>query len=180
MTNQIDQPGAEPISRQLVQHAQLISRLRHDLDQLASEITDAYADVLSRFESIDAQHSGHSAVSTAWSWRELGDQGSEELWNELTDWVGWIRHRYPVAKKVPPCWPEHPEVVEELTSLWLAWQGAYEQPDASLTAAAEWHDRWLPGLLHRLEHGPHAVDCVGIHNPRPATAYGAIDQRPSQ
>ena len=42
---------------------------------------------------------------------------------------------------------------------------AYRQPDAPLTAAADWHDRWLPGLLHRLEHGAFAVDCSDIQLP---------------
>jgi hypothetical protein len=168
MNYQID---TEPLTRQLVQQAQLISQIRHDLDQLASEITDAYADLLSRFESLDPQRSARSATPTAWCWRTLGEQGAGELWSQLEDWVAWIRHRYPLAKKIPPCWPEHPEVVEELTALWLAWQAAYEQPDTQLTAAADWHDRWLPGFLHRLEHGTHAINCSETHHPRPIAAY---------
>jgi hypothetical protein len=166
-----DQFETDPLTRQLVQQAQLISRLRHDLDQLASEITDAYADLLSRLETLHGQQAARSATPSAWCWRTLGEQGSEELWTELKDWVTWIRHRYPLAKKIVPCWPEHPEVVEELTALWLAWQAAYEQPDPQLTAAADWHDRWLPGLLRRLEHGPHAVDCSDKHQPRASAAY---------
>lgn len=100
-----------------------------------------------------------------------GEQGTKELHQQLGDWVGWIRHGYPLAKKIPACWAEHPEIVEELTALWLAWQAAYEQPDAQLTAAADWHDRWLPGVLHRLEHGAHAINCTDSHQPRPRTAY---------
>ena len=55
--------------------------------------------------------------------------------------------------------------------LWLAWQAAYTEPDPPLTAAADWHDRWLPGFLHRLQSGPFAVDCTDQHRPRPASAY---------
>lgn len=96
--------------------------------------------------------------------------------------MGWLRGRYPLANKIPPCWSEHPEIVEELTALWLAWEQAYRQRDAPLTAAADWHDRWLPGVLHRLEHGPFSLDCVRGHQPRPDTSYGsrskeAIDAR---
>lgn len=168
MTDQLD---SDPLTRQLVQQAQLISRLRHDLDQLASEITDTYADVLTRIESLNGPPAARSATPSAWCWRTLGEQGAEELWTQLKGWVAWIRHRYPLAKKIPSCWAEHPEVVEELTALWLAWQAAYEHPDAQLTAAADWHDRWLPGALHRLEHGPHAIDCSDSHHPRPSGAY---------
>ena len=169
MTEQVD---TEPLARQLLKQAELISRLRRDLDLLASEITDAYADVLTRFESMEDHTPVRSAGAAAWCWRDLGDEASEELWSELKNWVAWIRHRYPLAKKIPPCWPAHPEVVEELTALWLAWQAAYQQPDAQLTAAADWHDRWLPGVLHRLEHGTHAINCSDAHQARPGGAYG--------
>jgi len=168
MTPQAD---TERLARQVVQQAQLISRLRHDLNQLANEITDAYADILARFESLHDHPDARSTTSAPWSWRTLGDQATEELLTQLQGWVAWIRHRYPLAKKIPPCWSDHPEVVEELTALWLAWQAAYEQPDPSLTAAAEWHDRWLPGVLHRLDHGVLSLTCSAEHAPRPSSAY---------
>lgn len=181
MTDQLD---TDPLTRQLVQQAQLISRLRHDLDQLASEITDAYADILARFEALEDRPSARPVAPAAWCWRALSDQAAEELWTQLKEWVAWIRCRYPLAKKLPPCWPEHPEVVEELTALWLAWQAAYEQPDAQPTAAADWHDRWLPGALHRLEHGAHAINCSDTHHPRPLAAYslapGGECRRPAE
>ncbi len=91
--------------------------------------------------------------------------------DQLDSWTAWLRHRYPLARKIPGCWAQHPELVEELTALWLAWQGAYQQPDAPLTAAADWHDRWLPGVLHRLEHGPFALDCSETHAARRPAAY---------
>ncbi|RNL77603.1 DUF4913 domain-containing protein [Nocardioides marmorisolisilvae] len=162
----------DPVGRQVVQHAQTLSQLRRDLDRLASELADTYADVHSR---LDELATGRTSVSTPWSWRTIGPNAQEELSTELRRWVRWIRARYPLAKKVPSCWEEHPEVVEELTALWVAWQAAYEERDPSLTAAAEWHDRWLPGLLHRLEHGPFALDCSDSHHSRPASCYAPSD-----
>jgi hypothetical protein len=164
--------ATDPFARQLIQHAEMISRLRHDLDQLASEITDAYADVVSRLESIDTNPNKPASTPTAWCWRTVGPLATDELLSQLNQWVTWIRQRYPLAKKIPPCWADHPETVEELTALWLAWQAAYEASDASLTAAADWHDRWLPGVLHRMEHGPFSLNCNSQHEPRPAAAYG--------
>ena len=38
-------------------------------------------------------------------------------------------------------------------------------PTRPLTGATDWHDRWLPGVLHRLEHGAFALDCS--HHPPP-------------
>lgn len=167
--------GRDPIAAQLLAHAQLISRIRRELDDLAHEATDSVAGLMARVEDLETRPEqgdvGAAGVPMAWCWRTLGQHGTTELWKQLTDWVDWIRSRYPLARKVPPCWAEHPELVEELTALWLAWQQAYENRDAQLTAAADWHDRWLPGVLHRLEHGPFALDCATEHHPRPATAY---------
>jgi hypothetical protein len=95
---------------------------------------------------------------------------------------GLKAHRnFGLARKLPNCWAEHPELVEELTALWLAWQAAYQDRDATLTAAADRHDRWLPGVLHRLERGPFAIDSAVKHSLRPASAYrdfGEHDEKP--
>jgi hypothetical protein len=170
MTADSPAPGADPIGRELMRHAQLISQLRRDLDELASGTTDIAADLISRLEELGDGGTTGTGVRS-WCWRDLGPKAAEELWSQLTDWVDWLRGRYPLAKKIPPCWAEHPEIVEELTALWLAWQHAYAEADAPLTAAADWHDRWLPGLLHRLEHGPLALNCSAEHQPRPRAAY---------
>jgi len=163
----------DPLARQLLKQAEAIARLRQDLDRLAEEMTDTLANLLVRGETVEAtppDRPGGMGV-TSWCWRDLGPTGTEALWKELTDWVAWIRHRYPLARKIPGCWAEHPELVEELTALWLAWQGAYQDRDAALTAPADWHDRWLPGVLHRVEHGPFATDCAAKHQARPNSAY---------
>lgn len=170
MTAPSADPAPDPLAQQLLAHAQLISQLRHDLDELASVATDTTADLLSRLSELD-DATGSGRAPTAWCWRDIGANAEEQLWHELGAWVGWIRARYPLARKVPECWDKHPEIVEELTALWLAWQYAYEERDAPLTAAADWHDRWLPGVLHRLEHGVMAVDCTNDHHARPKTAY---------
>jgi len=161
----------DPVLRQLMSQALLISQLRRDLDALAHEATDTVAGLVSRLEDVESRAVSAGRTPTSWCWRTIGPHGAEELWHQLTDWVAWIRNRYPLARKIPPCWAEHPELVEELTALWLAWQHAYEDTDAPLTAAADWHDRWLPGVLYRLEHGPFALDCTNEHKTRPGAAY---------
>jgi len=105
-----------------------------------------------------------------------------ETTNALADFMARVEEvedaaSQPVAGTVSS-WVDHPEVVEEVTALWLAWQAAYVERDAPLTAAAEWHDRWLPGVLHRLEHGPFALDCGTCHKPRPEALYAAAETCP--
>lgn len=166
--------GADPLAAQLLSQAKEIARLRATVQELSTETSEMVANLLTRLENIE-ESAGPAATSAgpvmSWCWREVGPQGAEALWRELAGWVRWLRHRYPLARRVPGCWAEHPEIVEELTALWLAWQAAYTEPDASLTAAVDWHDRWLPGFLYRLEHGAFALDCSVSHRARPASAY---------
>ena len=146
--------------------AQLISQLRRDLDALAHEATDTVAGLLARLEDLEAQTTTPGRTPTSWCWRSIGANGADELWHLLTDWVTWIRGRHPLARKIPPCWSDHPELVEELTALWLAWQHAYEDRDAPLTAA-DWHDR---GYL---------ASCTGSSTgPSPSTARTATNHAP--
>lgn len=176
MTTEQNSPNSpDPLGRELMRQAQLIAQLRRDVDELAHSTTDIAADLLARFEERDDNTASRVGSTNPWCWRDLGQEAQQELWRQLTDWISWLRHRYPLAKKIPPCWPEHPEIVEELTALWLAWQSAYVDPNGSLTGAAEWHDRWLPGFLHRIDHGPFAVDCMGRHASRPKSAYASRD-----
>ena len=162
---------SDPITRQLLHQAQLIAQLRNDLDQLASEATDTIAGLLARLEDLETRNPNPAASPAAWCWRDLGPHAHAELTHQLGTWTAWLRHRYPLARKIPDCWAQHPELVEELTALWLAWQHAYQQPDPPLTAPADWHDRWLPGLLHRIEHGHFALGCTDTHTARPKAAY---------
>jgi hypothetical protein len=149
-----------------MRHAQLISDLRRDLDQLVQDTADIAADLLAHLEDLRTSKIFDNSPKP-WSWKDIGPDAESELWEQLCSWVAWLRSRYPLAKCIPPCWGQHPEIVEELTALWLAWQSAYTDRNPSLTAAADWHDRWLPGLLHRLEHGAHALNCTNGHESRP-------------
>jgi len=158
-------------ARQLLRQAETIAALRREVEQLSMEATDALADILGRLADLEGSSGAEPSTTTSWCWRYAGAKARERLHGALSDWVDWIRHRYPLARRIPDCWSKHPEVVEELTALWLAWQAAYVEADAPLTAGAEWHDRWLPGVLFRLEHGAMALDCRQHHQERPAAMY---------
>ena len=51
---------------------------------------------------------------------------------------------------IRPCWPGHPAARWELATLWASWREVYERKSPSLRLARDWHDRWLPGVLTRL------------------------------
>lgn len=130
------------------------------------QIRTLYAELQRLAES---RHDGSGP--SPFAWQRLGARAAELQWQQLTEWVGWLRGRYPVARQVPPCWWRHPELVEELTALWLAWREAYVDGVSSLTAAADWHDRWLPGLLRRIGAGGWNVACDADHKERVARLY---------
>ncbi|MGH9115636.1 MAG: DUF4913 domain-containing protein [Acidimicrobiales bacterium] len=173
---QLPLPGGDPIASQLLQHAKALAELRRDLSRLAHETTDTFIDISRRLDEADDANDEDSRNGQVqpWCWRNLGPTAQAELRQQLGDWISWLRSRYPLARRIPNCWDQHPEIIEELTALWLAWQAAYTEPDPPLTAPADWHDRWLPGLLRRLEHGPFALDCRESHNARPSSAYTAV------
>ena len=74
-----------------------------------------------------------------------------EVLAELAGWVGRVFLRYRDADAVfPECWLYHPEIVEELLWLRLAWQNAYSGPGASVAGVGDWHDRYRPGVVRRI------------------------------
>ena len=118
--------------------------------------------VVAQLEEADAA----SGSAAPWTWRTLRGHPVAAQWRDLADWVGWLRGRYPLARQIPLCWWRHPELVEELTALWLAWKDAYATKHAHFSAPAEWHARWLPDFLRRVGAGGWNVSCEGEHKER--------------
>ncbi|MCK9923591.1 hypothetical protein MXD61_17235 [Frankia sp. AgPm24] len=77
---------------------------------------------------------------TPFRWEDLDPEQTRETWQELGDWVSWLRGRFRIDD-IPPCWYRHGDLVEELTALWLAWEGSY-QADARFDDPIRWLD-WL-------------------------------------
>ena len=76
---------------------------------------------------------------------------AEAVLARLTGWLAGVYLRYcDAARTLPACWLWHPEVVEELLWLHQAWLAAYADPDAPVSAAADWHDRLRPGVVRRI------------------------------
>ncbi|MEV6924005.1 hypothetical protein AB0M46_05755 [Dactylosporangium sp. NPDC051485] len=79
-----------------------------------------------------------AGAPTMLRWADLDRPAATALWLWLIAWVGWLNRRFGLAADLPPCWPQHPPMVEELTALAAAWHASYDSrahPDAPL--------RWL-------------------------------------
>jgi len=49
------------------------------------------------------------------------------------------------------CWASHRQAVIELSNIWQAWRHAYQRRRPDLKLALEWHDRWMPNAMRRIE-----------------------------
>lgn len=74
-------------------------------------------------------------------WFELSPQQRAEAWEGLCAWVWWLRCRYRLAieDRLPPCWAEHPELIEELWALRVWRAEAYDRETGSGQSAVAWH-----------------------------------------
>jgi hypothetical protein len=90
-------------------------------------------------EPVQAQPFG-PAFPICWATHTPEEQ--QVLLEELDVWVTWLTEHYHLDRRhIPECWTQHWELVEELSALRLAWDGAYAtsaRSDAPLT----WHDHF--------------------------------------
>ncbi|SNR29179.1 hypothetical protein SAMN06265360_101317 [Haloechinothrix alba] len=88
------------------------------------------------------------------SWLMLPADRSEagRVLGELVAWLHAVLLRYSdAAAALPECWMWHPDVVEELLWLMHTWLAAYQGERASIALAADWHDRYRPGVIRRIK-----------------------------
>lgn len=154
------EPPGDSDSASLTALAIQVSRLRQELDALASTqqrhgaaLTDV-ADLKEQIERILAILGTERDTSPAtWFWLTMTDQEREEKFSELYDWVETVlRQQYPdyLAGHIKPCWPNHPEARWELTWLYQLWTLTYLSDQSAPKDGADWHDRWTPGVIRRL------------------------------
>jgi hypothetical protein len=89
----------------------------------------------------------------AWFWLTMTDLERHDKHSELLDWVETVlRKQYPdyLAYRIRACWPNHPEAKWELACLYQLWSAAYLSDRPAPRDAADWHDRWSPGVIRRL------------------------------
>jgi hypothetical protein len=144
-----------------------VNGLRRQVESLASKVgklssaqqehaaaLDDIAELRQQVEQILAILSDEDDASPAqWFWLKMSDQEREQKLGELFDWVETVlRDQYPdyLADQIRPCWPNHPEARWELGWLYQQWSLTYLAKRPSPKDAADWHDRWTPGVLRRL------------------------------
>jgi hypothetical protein len=143
-----------------------VSALWHDVESLTTQadqiarVQDKHAAAFDGIPELRRQVEKNLALltedeasSAGWFWLTMDGPAREDKLGELSDWVeAVLRAQYPsyLAEQVRPCWPSHPEALWELTWLYQLWCRAYLTKRPAPKDAADWHDRWAPGVLRRL------------------------------
>lgn len=114
----------------------------------------------------DGQMLGVSIVN----WRDLKDADAPAVWRDLHKWVEWFLTRYEIPdQKIPPCWWQHPALVEELSALHTAWLVSFDQTDGGYGPIG-WHER-LTVTMQRVGAWYNG-QCANGHESRPNARRG--------
>jgi|SRR5579859_635956 len=92
-------------------------------------------------------------------WHGLSRDEQQAQLAEVREWVARVARPSYLGyfESLPDCWAAHGEAVIELANLMTEWHRIYGDPDnRDLASALWWHERWLPGVLGRLEK---AIKC---------------------
>jgi hypothetical protein len=128
---------------------------------------DELAELVARLaDAVNASTAATTAGVVSWLDLPAEVDTAYAVLGELLAWMPAVYLRYPdAAAGLPDCWLWHPEVVEELLWLTHTWLAAYRDDNAPITAAADWHDRYRPGVVRRISNS--AGRCsLENHQPR--------------
>src|SRR5579871_6438749 len=97
----------------------------------------------------------HAAPDTAQDgarlpeWHAMNEPEYVLAWEQLRAWVSWLagRYRLPLEDRLPQCWAQHPELIEELWAL-RAWRLEAYGTDGSGQSAVYWHQALVTFLTH--------------------------------
>jgi hypothetical protein len=130
------------------------------------------------------------ASASLTEWHMMTEPEYVLAWAELHEWVTWLYGRYRLAleDRIPDCWPQHPELIEELWAL-RAWRTEAYGPDGSGQSAVYWHQALITFLTHvsawwaggcRAGHKNSniEVDPVHLHSWATADPLAGIPQAP--
>lgn len=140
---------------QLAAHRGQLRRIERRLadgqiDQVAGRLDDLAATVAA---ALDAAAPGGPAVPR---WDAMDARQRAEELDRLRSWVdtilrpGWCQEGGG-AYQLADCWDRHRAAVNELGVLAVLWRAVYaKRRPGPAKDAAEWNDRWLPGVMRRV------------------------------
>lgn len=144
------------------------AKVSERLDRIERQNLSLRNDIKSLVETVNKLVAADRVKNTrAWIWAELDADTANARWSDLDDWVTnhlLARHKHH-TRTLRACWRRHPDVVDELTALYVVWTDAYRNPHCTPTAAADYHRRWLPDAMAAIDKAFTADGCTaGINS----------------
>ncbi|HEX6446617.1 MAG TPA: hypothetical protein VF053_16095 [Streptosporangiales bacterium] len=173
-----DVTGDRDEAATLAELAGLMTAVKTHADARYDAMGDQLAELTTRVDALAGESGdgdGERDEPDPASLRSWTARATREEWEELVRWVDWMQTMYSVSghsiDPVPPCWPAHRNVAEELAALHASWLAAMtDEANAKGVSDASlyWHDRWLWPTRERLS-GSFLERCrTGRHElPRP-------------
>jgi hypothetical protein len=113
------------------------------------------------------------------AWALLDAEQAAQAWTDLDAWVRWLVRRYLIdTREVPPCWPHHGQLVEELSALRTAHEAAFD-PSGPPNAPSEWHHS-LDATRHRMRDLVARTGCRPAEHRQPPTPAWAGEPPPAE
>jgi hypothetical protein len=172
-------PEPEPIRPEVVAGlAREVDALRKAVRKVAGlpgQVEQLAATLAQALDEFAATGRGADPVRpVSWIGETTDRATAAQALSELADWVARVYLRYPIAaRELPDCWLWHPDMVEELAWLQQAWQAAYSPDTGTVGAAADWHDRYRPGVVTRIRSA-NFNSCSLENHLNPAQPTGAV------
>lgn len=159
-------PGATA-PRNLERLAAEVERLNRRLDDLSSAVDSvsnsrpAISDLADAFEELSQQvgvlteqlmgeDEGPPRLPLT-AWLDATAEQAPIILTELSEWIGTVLVQYDLDGGIVPCWYRHPDVVQVLLDLRLAWLTTYRNPEGKVLGALDWHQRYLPAARQYLK-----------------------------
>lgn len=163
-----------------------------------SEHIRALADRITGLEQSSDGSNSEQERSQVWDFTSLTGAAALAAQQQLTDWVTTVlgdwygvvgaptasqsvqrAKQFNGGQRIPECWPQHRDLIMELSWLCQEWLRVYRTADGTPARAGDWHDRWLPGLLRRLPSSSAGGCLDGSHRDPTALPPRAAPPRPA-
>lgn len=180
---QADEAAASAAQTSLAELTSLMNDVKTYADARYDAMGDQLAELAARLDELTPAGGGEQAPDQEGGGDDLDPakfqpwtaRATAQDWYELVNWVDWMQQAYSLAGQtmdpVPPCWPAHQNVVEELAALHSSWKAAMVDDvdgQGASDAALYWHDRWLWPTRERLSNSFLERCRIGQHElPRP-------------
>jgi hypothetical protein len=167
-------PGPHDGPEQADTPAPLDDQVQAALD-VCDEVVTVLDDVVRRVTALEDQQRGGAGPENRADYRfefyppaeTTEDEGAQlkkvlGAWQRLDKWVSWLVATYKLTSVIPPCWPEHPGLREELIGLRVGWAGAWT-PGSSHEAIVIWHEKLFHARARMLDGNWGCPRCDGRH-----------------